>query len=323
MTSKPQTRTESRPGPSSRSLGRRLAALAIALAACQATGKDEAPPSGEGPEHPIGGLVAATDTPASIGTLLSELDSSIRAWNNLTLSAQNEADRRRANLLEQNLMFVTHKRRDDLVVELETGPLNNRIVAASALGFTRDAEAQGPLIAALDDPSPNVAANALLGLALLGRADTPLEPVCRHMQSASPTVRNNAALCLSNLVKAGARAECALPSAREGLIDREPPVRAQCALILASLLDTDSLGTIGDLVYDEVPLVGAASARAIAYIGAQVPTAKGEAARLLANAYDKAKGPVRGQALRSLLELSGQHLGTDPEDWKEWAGRLP
>lgn len=297
--------------------------LALALGACQSSAPQPKPLAGQGPEKPIGGLVEATDTPTPIGTLLTELDSSIRAWNNLTLSAQNEADRRRANLLEQNLMFVTHKRRDELVVELETGPLNNRIVAASALGFSRDAEAQGPLIAALEDPSAEVAANALLGLALLGKADTPLEPVCRHMHSANPGVRNNAAMCLSNLVKAGARADCVLPSAREGLIDKEPPVRAQCALALASLLDVDSLPTIGALVYDEVVLVGAASARAIAYIGANVPTSKGHAARLLATAFETAEGPIHGQILRSLIDLSGLQLGTDPKAWMEWAGRLP
>jgi hypothetical protein len=297
--------------------------MLLALAACQAPAPQSKPIPGQGPEKPIGGLIEATDTPTPIGTLLTELDSSIRAWNNLTLSAQNEADRRRANLLEQNLMFVTHKRRDDLVVELETGPLNNRIVAASALGFTRDPEAQGPLIAALEDPSAEVTANALLGLALLGRADTPLEPVCRHMHSPSPAVRNNAALCLSNLVKAGARADCARPSAREGLIDKEPPVRAQSALTLASLLDVESLPTIGALIYDEVVLVGAASARAIAYIGSNVPTAKGPAARLLATAFETTKGPIHGQVLRCLTELSGLSLGTDPQAWAEWAGRLP
>ena len=303
---------------------RPLLCLALALAAgCRSTKPRQAATDGN-PERPIGDIVEASNRPEPIGKVLADLDASIRAWTRLVMTGQDDADRRKANQLEQTVMFVAHKRRDELIEQLETGPPNNRIVAASALGFTRDAEAQSPLLAALEDSNAQVVANALLGLALLGRADTPLERICQHMQS-SPVgaVRSNAALCAANLVQAGARAECMLAAARVGLLDLEPAVRSQCALILANLLDAESLVALGDLVYDPVPLVGAASARAVAYIGREKPTEKGRAARMLVKAFDTTKGPVRAEVERSLAELAGGSYGDDVAPWQEWAARLP
>src|SRR4029077_19971494 len=127
---------------------------------------------------------------------------------NLFLTAQTEQDKAKARNLEKAIMTVAHNRRAEIQVQLETGPLNKRIVAAAALGFTRDGEAQSALIAALDDPHPEVVASALLGLWLLGRSDTPLDGIARQLKDgATEEVRTNAALCLGALVKAGARSD--------------------------------------------------------------------------------------------------------------------
>ena len=304
----------------------RLLPLSLALAAaagCRST-PQAAPADDANPKQPIEEIVAAENTPDSIGKVLVDLDARIRAWTNLTMTAVSDGDRRKARQLEQNLMFVAHKRRDELIAELESGPPNNRIVAASALGFTREAEAHSPLIAALEDSNVQVVSNALLGLALLGRADTPLERICDLLQTSTVgSVRSNAALCAANLVQAGARADCLLPSARFGLLDVEPGVRSQSALILAALVDRESLTAIGERIYDPVPLVGAACARAVAHVGLESPHDKGQAARILVKAFEDTDGPVRMQVQRGLASLAGGNYGEELKEWKQWAARLP
>lgn len=292
-------------------------------AGCSSTGtaqKDDG-----NPKQPIADLVEATNTPPAIGKLLADLDGQIRAWNTLFLSAQTPEDRRKARLLEENLGAQTHKHRQELISQLESGPLSNRVIAASALGFTRDAEALSPLLAALEDPHDDVVGNALLGLTLLGQKDTPLDRICGLLRdSRDEGIRRNAAQCLRSLVAdAGARSECVRTSARQGLSDSEPGVRAQCIAILATLLDHDSLSAICDRLYDEIPLVVVAAARGLAYFGSSSPQDKGACARALAKAFADLRGPLHGQVRHSLVDLAGVDHGNAPEDWMAWALKLP
>jgi HEAT repeat protein len=304
------------------SLAAVLAACSVG-AGCSSSGTAEAKDGGR--TEPIAGLVEATNTPPPIGKLLADLDGQIRAWNTLFLSAQSAEDRRKARLLEDSLSATAHKHRQDLVLQLESGPLSNRVIAASALGFTRNPEALSPLIAALEDPHDEVVGNALLGLMLLGQKDTPLDPICRLLRdSRDEGVRRNAAQCLRSLVAdTGASAECVRTTARLGLSDMEPGVRSQCVAILATLLDQDSLSAICDRLYDQTPLVVAAAARALSYFGAASPPDKGTCARALAKAFADLRGPMRTQVRRSLIEIAGVDHGNGEEDWMNWALRLP
>lgn len=298
--------------------------LLFLIAGCATARKSTTGISVTDDAQPISALVEATNQPQPIGKFLADIDSSVHRWTNLMLTAQSDEDRRKAKLLENHLMKETHARRGELIEQLESGPLNNRVVAASALGFTREVEAQSPLLAALDDEHSEVVSNALLGLWLLGRADTPLDKICALLRSSSEDwVRSNAALCAMNLVKIGARNDCIRDAARIGLSDREPGVRAQCAWILATLVDGESMPALADLLGDPIPLVSAAAARAVASIGTQSPHDKGAAARALAKAYETAKRPAREHAFRGLVELAGVSYGTDTKEWSEWAQRLP
>jgi hypothetical protein len=293
-------------------------ALLAALPACATTRGAEAQepvPLEPDPEK--------TEGPQPIGLFLAEINNAIRAWTNLTMTAVDAEERRNALLLEKDLMRRTYRRRDELIHELELGPAANRVVAASALGFTRAPEALSPLLAALDDPVADVRSNALLGLSLLGQADTPLERVCELMRpSEEPWVRANAAMCASSLVNAGAQSDCLLGAARAGLMDGEPGVRSQCALILATLLDGESMDILEDLLYDDVPLVNAAAARAIAYVGSEVPAEKADAARALVKAYLASEGALRRNLIDAMTRLSGRTFGDDDEEWRAWAQRL-
>jgi hypothetical protein len=124
-------------------------------------------------------------------------------------------------------------------------------------------------------------------------------------------------------VEVGARSDCILAAARQGLTDSEPGVRSQSLLLLATLVDVESLPTLIDRLYDEVPLVAAAAARSVAYVGAESPPSKGTAARALTRAYEEGKGAMRGHYRRALIELAGVDRGVEPEDWAKWANRLP
>jgi HEAT repeat protein len=293
-------------------------ALLLALPACTTTrGAEEQDPI---PLEPDAEKEAG---PTSIGLFLSEINNEIRAWTNLTMTAIDSQERRNALLLEKDLMRRTYQRRDELIHELEFGPAANRVVAASALGFTRAPEALSPLLAALEDPVLDVQSNALLGLSLLGQPDTPLERICELIRaSKEPWVRANAAMCASGLVNAGARADCMTGAARAGLLDAEPGVRSQCALILATLLDEESMDVLEDLLYDEVPLVASAAARSVAYIGAEVPAQKAIAAKALVKAYIASERAMRRNMIDAMTRLSGRSFGDDEDEWREWALRL-
>lgn len=274
---------------------------------------------------PIGALVEATKKPESIGKLLADLNSSIKAWNNLNLAAKTPKEQARARDIELHIQTVAHQRRGEIVSELESGPLNNRIVAATALGFTRDAEAQGPLMAALEDSHEEVINNALIGLWLLGRTDTPIEKVCPLLSTThSDDVRSNAALLLAMLTREGQAGECELPAARMGLLDTSPTVRAHSAMILANRLDSQSMQALLDRLDDDTVLVSAAAARAITYVGKSVPQAKGPAARGLVKAWIAATDEARKKiVLASLVDLAQSNYGSDEKEWIKWAERLP
>jgi hypothetical protein len=72
-----------------------------------------------------------------------------------------------------------------------------------------------------------------------------------------------------------------------------------------------------------VPLVRAAAARAVAYMGKQCPQDKGAAARALVAAMLKSEGANQALFMKSLVELSSINYGPDMKEWSEWAVRLP
>jgi hypothetical protein len=294
----------------------------LCLGACRSNpGQD---PKADKDPKPIGDLVERTKVIEPIGKVIADLDLQIRAWTNLKMTAATSEDRTKASGLERVISANAHARRAELIDQLQTGPLANRIVAASALGFTHDPEALSPLVACLDDRNPEVVGNALLGLMLLGNAGAPLQRICELMRNdPDPWVRTNAAQCLSTLVSAGAQSDCALKSARLGLSDTEPGVRSHSALLLGTLLDSDSIQGLTDLVQDPVPLVASAAIHALVWIGRQEAHSKGKVARSLVGALEPARGTLHTQLMHGLVDLAGISYGEESKEWVEWASRLP
>jgi HEAT repeat protein len=258
----------------------------------------------------------------AIGEFLAKIDLAMRAWTRLAQTAASPEERRQARELERFLRHQTAQRRAELVVQLETGPPYNRVRAASALGFT-DASALSPLLAALSDPEPDVVHNALLGLALLADPTTPLEPIATLLQEGSdPHTRANAAYALRSVIEAGASSAPALDAARSGLVDSEPLVRVQAALILGLAADGESIAVLNDLLYDPTPLVSRAAIEALVLIAEGDPSSRGPVARALVAAVEHAPSMTRPPAKAALLEVAGKDHG-EHDEWLRWAQGLP
>ncbi len=297
--------------------------LIACAAACASTGSS-GPPQPDREITPIGDLVAREKKLDSIGKLLSDLNNDIRAWNNYFLAAKSDEEKARGRLMETHITTVAHQRRSEIIQELESGPLNNRIVAAAALGFTHDVEAQSPLLAALDDKEDEVVSNALYGLWLLGRSDTPADRVCPLLADSHDNgVRTQASLLLMSLTASGAKDGCIAPAARLHLNDASPAVRVHCTLILANVADTDSEQAIIDLLLDTEPLVVSAAARSLTLLSSNDAHAKGPAARALVKAWVLAKEPAKSSLNRALIEMAQKNYGHDEKEWAKWAERLP
>lgn len=293
--------------------------LALLVSACASTGGGEASEA-----QPYVSPAAAGGEEVSIGKYLTDLSASISAWASKTWTASGNEDRRKQDLLELHIMERAHRRKAELLQELEAGAVRNRVIAAAALGFTREPDVLSPLLAALDDPERKVVANALLGLALLQNADTPPGRVCALLANdPDPRVRWSAAYCARSIAEVGVRDDCLARSARLGLSDAEPMVRSQCALLLAQLEDAGSLDAIESLLYDEVPLVSAAASRSIRALGQALPQQKGRAARALARAMRDGDRDLRLRVLPDLVRLSGRDHQLDAAAWMEWAESLP
>lgn len=259
----------------------------------------------------------------AMGAFLADIDQRARAWNNLKLTARTSADRQKLSALEREVVELARKRVDDLIVELQQGPVRNRSIAAMGLGFSKDPRALGPLLAALVDPEDAVVENALVALGFQASKDTALAPLAALLESSSnERVRVNAAYALQRTIAAGARDPEVLPALRGALADPEGGVRASAALSLSVHGDAESVDAFGDMLFDEVNFAALAAASALARLGNEAPATRSKAARYLADAYGKSSGARRLTLQRELIVLSGMNLGEDPKAWLDWALRV-
>lgn len=284
-----------------------------------------------------------------IGAFLNEIGQRVQGWSR----ARFEGDAEEERLLGEVLEFETARRQGELIEQLETGPTRNRALAAVALGFAkRKTEYKndfstvevdkgkislGPLLAAIDDPEPEVAANALMGLGILARAETPLEPILVALtDSEFSSVRSNAAFALTGIIKQARVAadrsnttlsEGQMTMVREACIlalsDADFAARTQCSAVLGLVGDERSLPFLGDRLDDEVELVAQSAAVALARIGLDHPELKGRVARLMSGRLDRVRPSRRASVLAGLVLLAGRHMGDSTEVWQDWARRLP
>jgi len=293
------------------------------------------------------GIERARELP--IGAFLGEIGRRVQGWTRARVSGDEEQLR----LLGEVLEFECVRRQSEIIEQLESGAPRNRALAAVALGFARrqmklkndlseevvdrGALSLGPLLAAVADPDPKVAANALMGLGILARADTPIAPIAGVLiDSEDAASRSNAAFALTAVAKAGndalkaggegldaAQIELGREAAIRGLSDADLGVRAQCAASLGILGNKDSVAFLGDRLDDEVDFVGQAASIALVRLGRDQPELKGRVARLLAGRLDLVRPTRRSTLLYALVLLSERQMGDSSEVWQDWARRLP
>lgn len=300
--------------------------LCLSLAACASGGAKKSMTdrefeveSGDYVERQVEG------EPKNAGKILAEFDGKMRAWSGLTAVGDDTKDGPRATGLFQDLKFRANRHLQLLIDELQFGVTKNRIIAAMAVGFSGSDEALSPLLAALEDADERVEINALIGLYILRSKDTPLGVLTDRMTShPNPTVRHMAADALAYCVQEGATGDGLVVAAHKGLIDEEPMVRARSALLLAELVDAESIDLISDLLYDEVQIVKQAARQSITYIGLNDDQAKGDAARALGSALSKAESKRDEKKLILYMQtLSTINLGDDVDEWLRWANDQP
>lgn len=262
--------------------------------------------------------------PESIGFFLTQFDRSLQKWSELKLSAASTRDLGTLAALERSMEERAKQRRDELLVELESGAPLNRRVAAAALGFTHDPTVLSPLLAVLTARDPELVQKALLAVGVLAIPETPVAEI-RHRLLRDPDAwtRNNAAFALLALARAGSTSVDLVEGCRAALVDAEPGVRAQCASALGVLSDEGSIPQLAELLHDEANLAGLAAAAALARIGREHPPQKGTTARALANALDEVSAERRHHILGALRWLADTDLGADTQAWREWSHKLP
>lgn len=319
--------------PRPTSAGRARAALVAAtacaglLGSCASTGdgavssRDRELATADLGRIPNAEVVVGSDQP--IGSFLAAIDVRIERWVVLKASGDPDDGRRREGLEDEIERFVS-LRFNELVFELQSGPLRNRWIAAAGLGFAREEEVLGPLLAALDDPVRDVVGQALFGLGVRGDAATPLEPLLAELRGAFENhVRVNASYAIFRVVRAGARTEGLEAALRRALLDSEAPVRIQAAQTLGVLLDAEAVDDLGALLGDRIDLVFLAGLEALAAIAEGDLTQKGPVARELVTALDSAPPGRRERIRHAAAELAGTDFGGDLEYWRRWAFGLP
>ncbi len=314
-----------------------LLAAPLLLAACASTPEDAAD---QKPRYGNPSVSLGADEEVNVNDLFIRLDLAQRYWSNLQITAKDSTEKHRAEKVEEDIRFRATRHQTDLIEALETGPPSQRQIAAFALGFSEVRELPsdvrdqsrshridpvGPLTAALQDPVPQVVANAAYALGLHARADAPSSQLLQLLgTSPNSKVRLNASWAILRLVIAGARPEGLRPIVRRALSDEEHGVRSHAVQIIAHLGDYESIDALAAVLRDEKNLPAAAASRSLTYMGHHSKQYKGACARALATALPDVRPAVRTWLIPDLVALAGRNYGENSDDeWLRWANDLP
>lgn len=297
-----------------------VAVAILAAAACGAPGfrADKTdPPYTLEPYTPPPGRVALTT-----GELILECERHLRAWQEAMAAPRTAENQEAIAAIERALLAVVHREKNRLEEQATSGPPVNRAVASAALGFSNDAEVLPLLANNAADSHPAVRANALLGLGVLARPETPLRPI--HTAAVDPASTSEV---LRNAAFAALRLASVLQSDQGGdlgatfaalLGSADPAVRTQAALGAGIVRAAHLVPQLTDLLTgDPQPQVRMAAAVALGNIGAP------GAAPALARALDDTDKLTRGAARAALVKIHGRDEGPTADDWRQVLGLKP
>lgn len=258
------------------------------------------------------------DTP----TLFFRLNNLIREWQNASVNKNDWKHLKISSDLGSILTRYVYLNFDKIMDQMENGPQPNRVTAAAALGFSRIPEtdqypqvysqAVEALLEALQSGDDAITQNALLGLAIIAELDTPLNPILPLMtEHHNPSVRSNAALCLSAIVQPGDNDQV-MPYVLPALRDNEPKVRNHAILIILALRDDSAIAPLLELMDDRYDIVRVNAAHTLGILGDPSVCWK-----LIEN-LDHPRDSVRFYCAEALKKLSGRDYGENREDWISW-----
>lgn len=239
---------------------------------------------------------------------LSELDGLLRRWN----AAHDGAAEDERHQLEASIRERVQKLRPQLTAYLGGPHVEARVVAAAALGFSGDSECIPALLQALNDSNYAVRAHAAFSLGLIGNKETPLEPLVRTLEDPNPDARGSAAFALHLLVKPG-QGRNLVPPLVARLEDPAFNVRNEAVRALAVIASPDAVPAIlRTTLHDDYFLVRLNSAIALAQ------TKDPRSIDPLIATLAEREPQFRKGALYALEQITGEHLGDDPEPWRAW-----
>ena len=193
---------------------------------------------------------------------------------------------------------------------MQTNDIEVKMIASLALGFTDEREVVDMLLAATNDASNNVKANAAFSIGLLGFKDISKESLVSLLSSEDPAVRNSAAFALSRTVsKTDSR--LLLEPLHKALKDAYPEVRREVVRSLTILADKESMSHLINCLKDTDEFVRINAVLALSfYKDASV-------IKSLIEALSDTEQKVRDAALYSLKQITGESF-SDAKPWQDW-----
>ena len=119
--------------------------------------------------------------PQPIGYFLARFDRSLAQWSELKLNSANGRDQNALQGLENNMQKRASERRDELVMELQTGSPVNRTHRRGCPGVHQGPHGARPLLAT-STKDPELVQKTLLALGVLALPETPLGGILQHLR---------------------------------------------------------------------------------------------------------------------------------------------
>lgn len=186
-----------------------------------------------------------------------------------------------------------------------------RMLAAWALGYSRDERALPLLIGSVRDEDARVRANALHAVSLRADVATPLGPLLERFSDDDSANRCNAARAVRDVVQRGRGREAIVPLT--GLLaDEDPRVRLPAVAALGNIGLPECRGFLVSALRDPVPLVRGQAALGLGKVGDKrsVPA--------MVSFLESERNPIVMHSLmKSLSALTGESYATAKE-WSRW-----
>lgn len=233
-----------------------------------------------------------------------------------------KADTRIQDQIMVALTELSNRYFERLAQDLKQGPLERKILAAFALGFSRKRSALQPLMAALNDGAKDVRQNVLGSLGVLQDEQTPIDPLRNAIADSERDVRVAALFALSRVLPDGDDRGL-LPLLHKALSDPVPEVRNEALVVLRRVHKPDSVDPIiARGVKSETGMIRANSVVALGMIAYTQPKeAKVVRDRILEHLVEALRDSqhiVVQAAHQSLKYITGKEFDRQYQTWREW-----